>query len=213
MNGWSQVLFVPFPDRVCVGHLKTLKRKRLMVWDHAGRNVWIARTAEGFVKNARQALSRLGVSAGDVQLPDNRVRQNVTILVENSYHARRLVKFLPRWEVRDAVPVVTDNPWWDVDQDPDETPPPGRISTLMHAVRYGIACDVLVRATAGTGALNWNIIRGGSHREGTRPKLLVDFSDESGGREQADADVRRREYLVQGLVAVRAIPKGQEKHT
>ena len=213
MKGSSRVLFIAYRHQTISVGAKAFKRKRSQVWDNAERNDLIARTAENFAADARKTLRRCGATVDGVRFPAYGVRPRVVVLAETSYHARRLGTRLPRWEVRDAPPVVADYPWWDVDADPDEALPPGRIVTLMHAVRYGIACDVLVRATAGTGALNWNIIRSGSHREGTRPMLVVDFSDESGGRERADPDVRRREYREQGLVAVKRKPKLQEKNT
>ncbi len=43
----------------------------------------------------------------------------------------------------------------DVEEDEREPPPPGVIATLVYVARYGIGCDVLVRATGCTGYLGW----------------------------------------------------------
>ena len=201
-----QVLFilhrsVPVPQSV-----PPAERKRLAVWANAGRNKLIAGVAAGLAKNARRTLRGLGVDAADVNLVD-RVRQRVVVLAETAEQARRLKIFLPGWEVLDAVPIESEYAGWDEEPDPDDDPPPGKIATLVYAARYGVGCDVLVRATAGTGKLFWDSFLGGNNKPGTTPALVVDIKDEAGDRERTDAEVRRREYRGQWLEELQTTPK------
>ena len=71
----------------------------------------------------------------------------------------------------------------------------------------------LVRATAGTGKPNWDSFRGGSNKKGTTPALVVDIADRVGGREDTDAEIRRREYREQGLEELKAATKPQRQNT
>ena len=140
------------------------------------------------------ARSRSCVDAKAVSWAD-RVRQRVVILVEGVEHAERLERLLPAWEVRHAIPLEREPD--DVEEDEHEPPPPGVIATLVSVAADGIRCDVLVRATGGTGHLGWDRIRGLGSIE--TPALVIDINDQSDGRSRADTEVRRREYRQQGL--------------
>ena len=139
----------------------------------------------------------------ETELPD---RVRVTILVESPEHAEWLSEFLPAWEVQDAIPVEYEP--FEVEDDPFADPPPGRIATLMYAAIYGIAADVVVRATGGTGKLHSNWFGDGRGRSCT--PLIVDFRDLSGMREETDSDVRRYEYY-EGYI--RELKPALEKRT
>lgn len=77
----------------------------------------------------------------------------------------------------------------------------GVIASQMYAAKYGVRCDVLVRATGGTGKLDWDVY-GGRTANGTTPTLVVDVFDTAGDVECRNAEVRRREYKEQGLVVL-----------
>jgi len=197
--GNLRVLFVPFCGGAVAGSMTPLKWKRLAVWDNAERNKTVADLAEGLATNARKALRKLGVKFKDAKLPD-RVCQRVVIRAETAEQARRLGKLLPAWDLQDAIPVENEHEdLEEVHPDGDKDPPPGRIATLVYAATYGINCDVLVRATAGTGKLSWGCIKNGGGRMGSTPALVVDVEDQTGKREVKDSETRRREYKEQGL--------------
>lgn len=158
-----------------------------------GRNRRIASLAADLAKNPHSTLRGHGVTAAQVKLPD-RVRQRVAVLTETAEQARRLKQLLPTWEVLDMVPVEDEYAGWEKPPDPNEAPPTGRICTLVYAARTRLRCDILIRATAGTGKLDWDWFH-------TPPALVVDLADriETGTREHADVEARRREYREQGL--------------
>lgn len=199
------VLFVPHRGVAVAGNVPPLKWKRRAVWDNAGRNKLIAGVAAGLAKNARRTLRGLGVEVDGVKLP-GRSRQRVVVLAETAEQARRLARLLPGWEVLAAVPVESEETGWNKEPDPDDDPP-GKIATLVYTARNGIACDILVRATAGTGRLVWDVIRGGGNKVGTTPALVIDIADQVDDREDKDAATRRREYREQGLKEARAATK------
>lgn len=207
-----QVLFVPHRGVAAPEKVPLVERKRRAVWANAERNRLIAGVAAGLAKNARRTLRGLGVDVQDANLPD-RVRQRVVVLAETVEQARRLANLLQGWEVLDAVPVESEYAGWDKEPDPDADPPPGRIATLVYAARYGVGCDILVRATAGTGEPKWDSFRGGSNKPGTTPALLVDIADRVGDREDKDAEIRRRKYGEQGLEELKAVTKPQKQNT
>ncbi len=197
---------VPHRGVAVVGNVPPLKWKRRAVWDNAGRNKLIAGVAAGLAKNARRTLRGLGVEVDGVKLP-GRSRQRVVVLVETAEQAQRLARLLPGWEVLAAVPVESEEAGWGKEPDLDADPPSGTIATLVYTARNGIACDILVRATAGTGRLVWEVIRGGGNKVGTTPVLVIDIADQVGDREGVDAEIRRREYQEQGLKELRTATK------
>lgn len=209
MGGRVQVLFVPFRGEAVAANPSPLRWKRRAVWDNRERNRLVADVADGLAVAARKTLRKLGVKVGAVRLPD-RVRQRVVVLAETAEHAWELEKLLPKWEVLEAVPVEDEHAGWGMPPDSEADPPPGTIATLVYVARYGIICDVLVRATAGTGRLNWDAILGRGGRPGTTPALVVDFEDQSGTRERTDAEIRRREYREQGLEVLRTVMEGEQ---
>lgn len=204
MAGRVQVLFVPHRGVAVPETVPLVERKRRAVWADAGRNKAIAGVAAGLAKNARKTLRGLGVDVRNVNLPD-RVRQRVVVLAETAEQARRLGTLLSGWEVLDAVPVESEYAGWGREPDPDDDPPPGKVTTLVYAARCGVSCDILVRATAGTGKPNWDSVRGGNNKKGTTPALVVDIADHVGDREHTDAEIRRREYREQGLGESKAV--------
>lgn len=198
------VLFVPFNGFEMPEATSPLKRKHDAVWDNTGRNELIATVAEKLARKPWKLIREYGINTAAVQLHD-RVRQRVVVLVENVEHATRLLKLLPDWEVLHAIP--TDDEPWDAEEAPNELPPRGVIATTMYVFRNGVACDILVRATAGTGRLSWDVIRGGYKKAGTTPALVVDIQDENGKREKTDTEIRRREYTEQSLKVLKATEK------
>lgn len=210
MAGRVQVLFVPYPGVAVPQAVPPVERKRRAVWADAGRNKLIAGVAAGMARNARRTLRGLGVDVSDVNLP-GRVRQRVVVLAEVAEQARRLKIFLPGWDVLDAVPVEGEYAGWGKEPDPDADPPPGRIATLVYAARYGVGCDILVRATAGTGKLNWDSVRGGNNKTGTTPALVVDIAEHGGDREDTDTEIRRREYREQGREVLKVMQRPRKQ--
>ncbi len=200
-TGITQVFIAPFPGLVGQGRTP-LERKRRAIWANRERNRWVAGLARGLAAAPRKTLRGLGLSPRTVHLPV-RTRQRVVVLAETAEHARNLEDHLPLWDALDAAPVTSPEAGWAAAPDEAEPPPPGRIATLVYAARYGIGCDVLVRATAGTGPLDWASIRAVGFRVGTRPALVVDVADQAGERESTDAEVRRREYFQHGLQLLR----------
>jgi hypothetical protein len=198
------VLFVPFEGPPASG-ASVLERKRKAVWAGAARNEFLAEVAQEVGRRPRKFLRRRGVSPEAVRWPD-RLRQRVAILVEVPEHAERLERLLPAWEVQTAIP--TDREPDDVEEDRDEPAPPGVIATLVYAALYGVRCDVLVRATAGTGRLEGDWVAGVGGR-GTRPALMVDLLDASDERLRADAETRRLEYRQQGLRVLERAGEGR----
>jgi hypothetical protein len=199
----TRALFVAFNGQPVAANAPLLAAKRLGVWGNVERNKLVTNVAAGMAQAARKTLRKLGASTKDVILPD-RVRQRVVVLAETAEHARRLAKYLPTWEVLDAVPVVPSNYCdWEGEPDTDDEQPPGRIVTLVYTARYGIACDILVRATAGTGLLSWDMVRGRSGKAGTTPFLVIDVEDQSGERERLNTAIRRREYTEHGLAELK----------
>lgn len=201
MTGGVQVLLVPFDGLAMPDTKSPLKWKREAIWGNAGRNELIAAVAEKLARKPRKVLRGYGIDAKGVQLLE-RVRQRVVILAEGVEHARRLQRLLPTWELWHAMP--TEHEPWDGEEDPNEPPRRGVIATLTYVAKNGIECDILVRATAGTGRLSWDAIRGGNNKTGTTPALVVDIEDEFGKRERKDTEIRRREYQEQGLEILKA---------
>lgn len=189
------VLFVPFRGPKLPDKMKPLKRKRKAIWDNVRRNTLVVEVAERVARKPRKLLREYGTDPKAVCWAD-RVRQRVAILVEGIEHAERLRRMLPAWEMRDAIPI--DREPDDVEEDPNEPPPRGVIVTLVSVARYGLKCDVLVRATGGTGRLDWNCITGAGGKN-TRPVLVVDVLDLSDERSRAESLVREQEYREQGL--------------
>ena len=189
------VLFVPFTGVPVPDNMALLKRKREALWNNVDRNKLLVEVAVEVSRKPRNVLRNYGVDAESVHLPPERVRQRVVILVEGVEHAERLKRLLPAWEVQHAIPLEREPD--DVEEDEHEPLPPGVIATLISVVTYGIKCDVLVRATGGTGHLGWDRIRGIGRI--AAPALVIDVNDQSDGRSRTDAEVRRREYRQQGL--------------
>lgn len=189
------VLFVPFRGPKLPDKMEPLKRKREAIWDNARRNTLVVEVAEKVARTPRKLLREFGMNGKTVRWAD-RVRQRVAILVEGIEHAERLRRMVPAWEMRDAIPIDRESD--DAEEDFDEPTPPGTIATLVSAARYGLKCDVLVRATGGTGRLDWDRITGFGGRN-TKPALVTDVLDLSDERSQADAVLREQEYRQQGL--------------
>lgn len=115
-----------------------------------GRNKFLVGVAVKVSRKPRNVLREFGANAKAVRWPE-RERQRVTILVETVERAERLERSLPAWKVQHAIPLEREPD--DVEEDEREPPPPGVIATLVYVARYGIGCDVLVRATGCTGYL------------------------------------------------------------
>jgi hypothetical protein len=204
MGASLQVLFIPFHCPPAGGR-SPVQRKRRGVWENWPRNARIADVAMGMVTRPKATLRRFGVSAADV-LPGVR-RPLVAVLAETAGHADRLEAVLPDWLMLTAPPVTTYPDGYEPEvPSADAEPPPGRVLTLMYAARYGVGCDVLVRATGGTGPLDWACVRGRENRRGTTPALVIDIGDQDGRQQHPDAAGRRREYREQGLRILSAAP-------
>jgi hypothetical protein len=198
------VVLLPFNGLEVPNTKSVLKWKRDAIWDNAARNKLVAEVGEKLARRPRKLLREYGINPKAVHLPE-RVRQRVVILVENVEHARRLQELLPAWELWHAMP--TEYEPWDGEEDPNELPPRGMIATFMYVFRNGIACDILLRVTAGTGSLIWGSIRGVGNRTGTTPALVIDIRDENGKRERTNSEIRRREYQEQGLEVLKSSEK------
>lgn len=201
------VIFVPCTGTTVPAGGTTLQRQWGAMSGDDGRNRRIASLAADLAKNPYRTLRRFGITPTEANLPD-RVRQRVVVLSETAERARRLKQLLPTWEVLDMVPVEGEYAGWEREPAPDDAPPPGRISTLVYAARNRLRCDILIRATAGTGKLDWDWFR-------TPPALVVDLADriETGKREHADVEARRREYREQGLKEVTvSVKPGKFRH-
>ncbi len=195
------VVFLPYCGPVVPDTKSVRVWKHDTIWDNAGRNELLATVAEKLARKPRKLIREYGINTEAVQLKD-RMRQRVVILVENVEHARQLQRLLPAWELWHAIP--TDDEPWDGEENPNELSPAGVIATLMYVAKYGINADILVRATAGTGRLSWDAIRGGYKKAGTTPVLVVDIADEAGKHESRNTEIRRREYTEQGVEVLKA---------
>ena len=144
--------------------------KRSAVWSNAGRNRLVAALAADSASDLPGVLRGLGVEDRGVRLPD---RPRVVLLAETAAHARCIGGLLSGWAVPNAV--SDDN---DDNEGRRHEPrathaesPPGTVATLVYAARHGVGCDILVRATAGSGKLDWGqSIRGGDSTPGARPR-------------------------------------------
>jgi hypothetical protein len=201
------VLFVPFRGPRLPDRMRLLKRKRDGIWDNAGRNKLVVEVADKVARKPRKLLREFGVNPKAVRWA-GRVRQRVALLVEGVEHAERLQRLLPNWELRHAIPI--DHEPNDVEENVDEPTPLGVIATLVSAARYGVRCDILVRATGWTGRLDWNCITGVGGKA-TKPALLIDVLDRSDDRSRADSEAREQEYRQQGLRILE--PEGVKQHT
>ena len=114
-------------------------------------------------------------------------------ITETADHAWALRDFLPNWPVRDGMPEMNDEAAWTLPK-----PVPGHIATLMYAYRYRIPCDILVRASAGTGSLDWDSAGDVRLLDG-KPALILDIADVSHPHDKVDVEVRTKEYAEQGL--------------
>lgn len=163
-----RVMFVPFTGLRVPENLPLLKWNHQAVWDNVERNRLVGELATGFTVRPGETLRKFGVTAKGVRLPAG-VRPRVTTLVETVEHARRAARRLTNWGVADALPLPPAVERGRAGPHGCDRETTRVIATLMHAVRNGIDADVLVRATAGTGKLNWSCIRNGSGQPGTTP--------------------------------------------
>lgn len=207
MTTSTGILIVPYHGTLMSTNESLAVRKRLAVWRNSGRNELAAGLAVGLARRPKATLRGLGVDPERVKLP-GRTDRRVVLLAETAEHAERLGELLPGWAVLTAVPVTGEDAGWGPEMNPDSEPPPGTVVTLAYAALDGVACDVLVRATAGTGQLNWASFPA-VNRARRSPALVVDIADAGGGRETRDAEVRRREYREHGLRELNVSPKGE----
>lgn len=77
-----------------------------------------------------------------------------------------------------------------------ETVGSGRIATLMYTAMHKVTANVVIRATGGTGGLDWKCIRNWG---GGLPEVLFDFEDTGRGATAKDGEIRRAEYRRDGL--------------
>ena len=131
--------------------------KRSAVWFNVGRNRFAAKLAADSASDLPGVLRGLGVEDRGVRLLD---RPRVVLLAETAAHARCVGKLLRGWAVMDAVPDDKGDKDDNGGQrhEPRATGaehPPAAVATLVCAARHGVGCDVLIRATAGSGKLDW----------------------------------------------------------
>jgi hypothetical protein len=207
VNRTTHVLFVPYVGAI-VGNcmVSPLVRKRRLFWTSDARNTLVCGLAVGMAQTPRKTLRTYGVESVKIGMADL-AKPRVAILAEAAEHAYRLRTTLPDWALYEAVPVTNTDEYDPAETNEEAAPAPGRIVTLMHAARYGLSADVLVRATGGRGKLNWKAIQAGGGWAGTMPALVVDIADESDDHGRADTDTRRREYRDQGLVVIGSTTK------
>lgn len=188
----TDVILIPFHGSDVPQSRTSVCRKRATFWENAERNRFIAKLAEPLAQNARRALRRLGVGGKHSRFPKGSPLR-VVILTETADHAWALRDFLPNWPVRDGMPEMNDEAAWTLPK-----PVPGHIATLMYAYRYRIPCDILVRASAGTGSLDWDSAGDVRLLDG-KPALILDIADVSHPHDKVDVEVRTKEYAEQGL--------------
>lgn len=175
------------------GTATSLARKRTTI-RHSARNGTVRALASA-ASRPRELLARLGLDPGVPALPD---QVHPVVLVESTAHARSLVRLLPGWTVRDAVPESLRRAYTLSDSEADIGP--GNIVTLVAlSVSDDIAADVVIRATGGRDAVHWDRFRDGSGRFGG-PHLLVDLHDLGDKIAEKDSIHRRRGYAGDRLV-------------
>jgi hypothetical protein len=184
------------------GDVGALQRKRLVYWHNDRRNDFLAAVARALRDRDDKALAERGLLLAEDDCPSDPGwdRRGVAVLVESTEHGRELVRRLPGWEMRDAVPV-----------------PPGCRPRLLDPLLWGLfdrtifTCavaarermlDVDVLVLAGPewpAALAKSLPRS---LTGWRHVLLVDLADYADGA--ARAAVRRRlgDYAAQGWSSV-----------
>jgi hypothetical protein len=181
-----------------VGDVGALERKRLAYWKSDPRNDRVAAVARALRAGDDKALQGLGLL-----LPEDDhtgylgpAGRAVTVLVESTEHGRELLRRLPGWRMRDAVPVppecrrpvVDPLGWWVLDR---------TILTLAAAAPLSpVNTDVLVRAGP-EGSLD---LRGFPPRSLLRhgKVVLVDFADDADGAARAAVRRRLRDYAGRG---------------
>lgn len=190
IDSLADVIQIPFHGSDVPRSRTSVRRKRATFWENAARNRFIAELAEPLAQNARRTLRHLGVRHG--RFPKGSPLR-VVILTETAAHAWALCNFLPSWPVLNGLPEMDDEAAWTLPK-----PAPGHIATLMYAYRYRIPCDILVRASAGTGRLDWDST-GGVRLLDEKPALILDIADVSHPHDKVDVEVRTKEYAEQGL--------------
>jgi hypothetical protein len=194
-----RVFLLPSPRMTTCGAWSALKRKRRTLWHNAARNAQIARVARACLEEDVKALREMGVPLR--KRKDGVWSHHVAVLVENVEHAEELVRWLPGWEMLAAVQEPVD--------DEEEQGMPlmsDTIITWMHAWRFEISANIVIRATGWRGKLDL----GDGNRWGERSKrrqVIIDFEDSWDADAVEDTEHRVQEYEAQNLEVVRSKQK------
>lgn len=193
------VLMVPFAGSDPDLRTGPPRKPRTAMWErNRPRDRFVSELAVALLRDTPKALKRLGLK-GKPHLSPMGYPTSVLVLTATDDQAWYLSDYLVNWRVLHAVPEEDDGGWTLANIDP----PRSRIATLAYACRYRPSCDVLVRATAGTGKLIWSY-REGRCVLGGKPALIVDIADGTHPGDADDVDIRRKEYAEQGLRVVTA---------
>jgi hypothetical protein len=198
------VLWVQPPWAPPVGDIPALERKRLAYWRDDERNDLIATVATAFRAADQRTLWEHGLllADGDDGGVLGQGTPAVTVLVESTEHGRELLRRLPCWELRDAVPVRPGhkppllNPWtvWLLDR---------RVITYAAATHLEtVHTDVLICAGP-----EWPLTLKGFPPRSAGPArrvLLVDVADDSDATARAAVRRRLRAYAARGWPSVGA---------
>jgi hypothetical protein len=185
-----EVIIVPAPRPIPIWGDTALQRRRRGCWDNEPRNWRIACIARACAAQDRAALCRWGLLQDE---KDALPRGGVAILVETLEHARRLLRFLPGWPVRHAMP--------DCDDEDGETRKSrtgqGKIITVVRAASEGVHAGILIRATGGSGTVSLARFCPPRQKDG-RSALLIDFDDSHDPQAADEARRRVKEYVARG---------------
>jgi hypothetical protein len=189
-----------------VGDVGALQRKRRAFWHNGLRNDDIAAVARALRDRDDRFVAERGLllAEDDCTSYPGRAGRTVAVLVESTQHGRELLRRLPGWALRDAVPV-----------------PPGCRPRLLDPLEWGLfdqtiityavaarerVLDVDVLVCAGP---EWPPALAGFLPRSLRPGrrvLLVDLADDVDGAARAAVRRRLRDHAARGW-ASRGAPR------
>ena len=191
------VLMVPFVGSNTDLCSKTHHKPRTDMWKrNLLRDRFVSELAKALLRDTPKAMKALGLKE-KLNLSQMGNPTRVLVLTTTSEQALYLSQDLVNWRVLHAMPEEGDSE----KKVANIKPLRKCIATLTYACRNRPTCDILVRTTAGTGKLVW------SHGEGRcllgdKPALIVDIADSTHPGDVDDVNIRRKEYVEQGLRVV-----------
>ena len=185
-----RVLWLPTPSCPPVESNEGLEYKRLAYWNNGRRNDYIATVARAFVNRDGHKLSTYGIPYdNDEPTLRHYPHSKLVMLVESPEHGRQMLKRLPAWEYRDAVPTRTPAPIPTTGILPD-----GWIVTSVRAVQEPIPADIIIYAAGSQGNVQVRDFPPVLNDEEGRDVIVVDFRDRFDARATEDTSRRRRQY-------------------